>query len=243
MRTTSLVLILGLMALLFDEGWGQVEGEERTISEVNVSQAQESPAQSLHRISVSAGMGVSYVSAEDIVNLVNSRGLGTEKVADFKAGADFFGALGIPLNSDWSLKLEYSYLLYSYNPTGTLVPAEFTVSAHLPMILVQYTLTDAGTYNVKLGAGAGYHIGYLSEKAGSVEDRYTGKGFGTAVDLEANTAFSDDFFGYLGGNIRWEFIGRLTNDAGRSAYLVANSPEPTLHFFSVGARLGFTFYF
>ncbi len=228
MSYSRLIFLLSLLVVL----------SEPSRSQVQVGQQVPGP-----RIGIAGGMGVSYVTAEDIANLVKARGAGDVRASDFKAGAEFFGAVTLPLSSDWGLKAEYSFLIYTYNTTNlSLGTDEFTVSAHLPTVYGQYTLVDAGTYNVKAGVGMGYHLGSLVEKVGNIEERYTGKGLGSAVDLEANTAFSDNFFGYLGGNLRWDFIGRLTNDVGRSPYLTSNSPAPTLNFFSIGARLGFTYY-
>lgn len=228
MRSTRPPFLLAVLYLLAVPGASQVFEEEH---------------QSPPRIGVAGGMGVSYVTAEDIANLVNARSAGGERVSDFKAGAEFFGSVSVPLSVAWGLKFEYSYLIYSYNLTSlTYSASEITISAHLPTLYVQHTLVDAGTYNVKGGLGAGYHFGSLVERVGNIEERYTGKGFGSALDLEANTAFSESFYGYLGGNLRWDFIGRLTNELGRSPYLTSNSPAPTLNFFSAGARLGFTFY-
>jgi hypothetical protein len=222
------ILALGLIGFLPTASWSQAREEAHSLQA---------------RIGIAGGMGVSYVNAEDVANLVSARSVSGERVSDFKAGAEFFGAVTVPFSSDWSVKAEYSYLIYSYSSTsGTYGTSEFTVTAHLPTIYGQYTLIDGGTYNVKAGLGTGYHIGSLVEKVSNIEERYTGKGIGAAVDLEANTAFSDNFYGYLGGNLRWDFIGRLTNELGRSPYLTGNSPAPTMNFFSAGARLGFTFY-
>lgn len=195
------------------------------------------------RVGVSGGMGVSYVTAQDVVDLINAAAGGSERVPEFKAGVEFFGTLVVPLSQEWACKLEYAYLLYSFNTNSLYGPGEFTVAVHLPTVIGQFTLIDGGTYNVKAGAGVGYHFGTFSERYYSIDDRFSGNGIGTLVDLEANTAFGENFFGYLGGNLRWDFIGTLTNAAGREASITAAGPAATLHFFSVGAKLGFTYYF
>jgi hypothetical protein len=200
--------------------------------------------QSNPRIGLSGGMGVSYVSAQDVVDLVNANGGQTERVSEFKAGAEFFCTVTIPVSVDWGLKVEYAYLIFSFNQSfPSLGASEFTAVVHMPTVLGQYTLVDEGTYNVKAGAGIGYHFGSLTERYSNLDDMYTGRGLGAALDLEANTAFGESFYGYLGGILRWDFVGTLTNEAGRSAKLVSMSSDPTLEFFSVGARLGFTYYF
>ena len=195
------------------------------------------------RVGISGGMGVSYVNALDIVDRINAtlRTLGvTEQVSDFNAAVEFFGAVAVPFSEDWAVKLEYAYVLASYNVTSTFLNADFSFVAHMPTIIAQYILVEEGLYNVKVGIGAGYHFGSFSEEYGIVNDKHTGKGVGTKFDLEANTAFGEDFFGYLGADRRWEFIGKLSNTGSSTA---GASPIPTLDFFGVGAKLGFTYYF
>ncbi|MFN0158262.1 MAG: hypothetical protein ACKVRP_09360 [Bacteroidota bacterium] len=195
-------------------------------------------AKSSQGISVSGGMGVSYVSAPDIVDFVNA--FSGERVPEFKSAIEFFGAIKFPLSPRWILKLEYAYMLGTYNVSNS---GEFTFVGHLPSLIGQYVLVGEETYNVKIGAGLGCHVGILSAKDLTLVDDYSGKGIGTKLEVEANTAISESFFAYLGGDIRWDFIGQLTNDAGNAPPSPRTATVPTLHFFSVGAKLGFTFYF
>ena len=192
------------------------------------------------RVGVSGGMGVSYVNALDIVDRINATAGVNERVSDFKSAVEFFGAVDVPVSEDWAVNLEYAYLLASFNVASTFTNTDFSFVAHMPTIIGQYIVLEEGTYNVKVGIGAGYHFGFFSEKYGTVDDTYSGKGIGTKFDLEANTAFGEDLFGYFGADLRWEFIGTLTNG---SSSVAAASPLPTLDFFSVGAKLGFTYYF
>jgi len=189
----------------------------------------------------SGGMGVEYVNAQDIVDYINSLVGPSGRVPDFKTGVQFFVAATLPVVDEWTLKLEYAYLLLSFYPPGTFGVTDFTCAVHMPTLLVQYVLADEGVYNVKVGTGMGYHFGSLTEESPQVSGRWTGKGIGTILDLEANTAFSEEFFGYLGVDLRWDFIGDLQPTlVGGSSSLVET---PSLHFFSLGARLGFTYYF
>lgn len=229
MKSTAWLLVTFVLVSLYDCPAQTVQGQN---------------SQSNARTGVSGGMGVSYVSARDVVDLVNANGGQRERVSEFKAGAEFFCTVTIPVSVDWGLKVEYAYLIFSFNQSFTSLGAsEFTVVVHMPTVLGQYTLVDEGTYNVKVGAGMGYHFGSLTERYLNLDDMYTGKGLGAALGLEANTAFGESFYGHLGGILRWDFVGTLTNEAGRSAKLVTMSSDPTLEFFSVGARLGFTYYF
>jgi len=195
------------------------------------------------RWGIAAGMGVSYADAGDVVDVVNSVVDYSDRSQRFRAGVEFFGAVVVPLSDVVSLKLDYAYLLLSYNGSTPFGPGDFTVKAHLPTLVLQYVLVDEGLYNVKGGAGVGYHFGGLSEQYGTVNGRFNGSGAGGLLELEANTALGDHLFAYLGGTLRWDFIGTLTDDAGRTAGVNASGDAATLRFFSAGARLGLSYYF
>lgn len=184
-------------------------------------------------------MGVNYHNARDIVDRINGNSVTTQRVSDFKSGVEFFGAVSVPLSPDWVIKVEYSYLLASYTQNTNFGNAEFAYHVHMPTLIGQYILYEAEKYNFKLGAGAGYHIASYSEKYSTVDATFTGSGLGTLLELEANTALGEHLFAHLGTQMRWDFIGKLTNAAG-------NTPgnfSTTFSFFSVGARLGMSYYF
>lgn len=191
------------------------------------------------RIGISGGMGVSYVNPQDVVDYINGIGGGRERTPDFKAAVEFFGAVTVPLSSDWALKLEYAYMLSSYTTNFVIGNGQFTVQTHMPTLIGQYVLIDEGVYNLKAGAGAGFHFGSLTQEYFG-NYTYSGTGAGALLELEANTAFGENFYGHLGGNMRWAFIGRLTDSSGAPP---STEFQPTLHFFGAGARLGFTYYF
>ncbi|MGB2958596.1 MAG: hypothetical protein WBG01_14690 [Bacteroidota bacterium] len=207
----------------------------------SVAQAEGGPK--TMRPGFSAGMGVSYVNPTDIVNLVNSTPGTLDRVSEFRAAVEFYGGFSVPLSEEWALKVEYAYLLGSYNVASAFGPAEYTYVTHMPSIIGQYVLVNEGVYNVKVGFGGGYHFGSLSQRIANLEDTYSGSGPGVLADLEANTAFGDHLYGNLGAIVRWEFVGGLTNGNGQSPRATVGSSATTLNFFGIGARLGFTYYF
>lgn len=192
------------------------------------------------RMSVSAGMGVNYHNAQDIVNRINGSGVLSRRIDDFKSGVEFFGTFGLPLSTDWQVKFEYVYLIASYSErTSFGGTADFTYSLHMPTVIGQYVLYAEQTYNFKAGAGFGYHFGRYTERYALVEGDFTGKGIGALLELEGNTALSDNVFAHLGTQLRWDFVGDLKNASGNPP---SGTPSTSLHFFSVGARLGVTVY-
>ncbi|RPH36011.1 hypothetical protein EHM92_05225 [bacterium] len=198
------------------------------------------------RVGVAGGMGVSYMSMTDVVDLANATMGNYQRLPEFKSAAEFFGAATVPVSHDWVLKLEYAYVLASYNVSTTFGngQAEYTAMAHLPSIIVQYVLLNEPVYNVKIGAGGGYHFGTLEAKFFTQDDRYSGTGPGLVLDAEGNTAFGESLYAYLGMNLRWDFIGELTNSMGMTPGVSGEGiAATTMQFFGLGARLGFTFYF
>ena len=238
-------LVLFLSACSAAPGWGQQEWFVRNAGEPAVAPGpakEDSAEPPPRRAQLSAGMGVSYVNPPDVVDLVNTVPGNPGRTSQFKTAVEFFGDVAIPVGGAWTLKVEYAYLLGSYNIDSGVGPAEITFVAHMPTLLLQYTLVHERTYDVRAGVGVGYHFGTLSEKYGSLDDSFTGKGLGFTADVEANTALGEDLFVYLGGNIRWDFIGALSNGAGRPPSVTASAP-PTLTFFGIGARLGLSYFF
>jgi hypothetical protein len=192
---------------------------------------------------LAAGMGVSYVSPRDLVDLINATGGAAGRVPQFRAFGEFFGAFSVPLSADWILKFEYAYLTGSYAVSSLYGPADFSVTAHLPSVIAQYVLASRGTYDLKLGFGAGYHVGTLAEKFLTIDDRYTGRGPGFVAELEGNTAFGEHLFAFLGVNLRWSFIGELANEGGVSPGHASGGGGTTLTLFGAGARLGMSYHF
>jgi hypothetical protein len=148
--------------------------------------------------------------------------------------------VSVPIEGDWAAKVEYAYLLSSYNVATVYPGSEFSVTVHMPSVVGQYALVYHPTYNVKAGFGLGYHFGSYTENYSTASSEYTGSGLSAKVDLEANTAFGENLFAYLGGDLRWEFIGELSDSDSPASNV---GVLPTLHFFSIGAKLGFTYYF
>lgn len=193
------------------------------------------------RVGVGGGLGVAAINATDVVNVVNSTPGALERASAFKAAAEFFGYVSVPVGPDWLVKADYGYTLASYNVATVYETAEYTLSAHLPSLILQYVLHDGGLYCLKAGFGGGYHWGTLHAKYSTLDRDYDASGFGAVAELEGNTALGEDLFMYLGVQLRTEFMGPLEDASGRGP--AVNLEEPTLHWFGAGARIGFSYLF
>jgi len=195
------------------------------------------------RPSLTAGMGVAYHNSQDIVEMINGTYSSGQRVSEFNTSVDFFGSFCYPLSRDWALKLEYSYLLTTYNVPSNFGPGEFTAVLHLPTLFVQYIVVASPLYNIKAGLGAGLHFGTLSIRYGTLDDSYRAAGPGMAMEVEGNTAFAEHVFVQLGVNARWEFVGALKNAADRAPGVNVRGDPVSMHQFGVGARIGFSYVF
>jgi len=201
------------------------------------------PADPLPRPGLSAGMGVLYLSARDVVDLVNASAVPSERVDQFRAVAEFFGAASFPVADVWIIKVEYAFLTGSYAVGSFLGEADFSLTAHMPSVIVQYVVAERGLYNLKIGAGGGFYAGTLAEKYLTIDQRFSGTGGGALAELEANTAFGEHLYAFLGVNLRWSFIGELTGPTGIPPGRGSGGGGTTLAFFAAGARIGFSYYF
>jgi len=195
------------------------------------------------RYGISAGLGVDYLSAPDLANLVNATAGASERVSDFKAMAEFFGAVTIPLSDEWLLKLDYGYLLGSYSMPSAYGLTDYALQVHMPTALLQYVLADEGIYNVVAGAGAGLHVGRLTTTYYSLEQSYTAVGPALMASLEGNTAFGEHLFAHFGLLLRLEMLGSLTDSGGQAPWGSAYGTSTSLSMAGVGVRLGMTYYF
>lgn len=195
------------------------------------------------RVSLSAGMGVEYASYSDVTTLINAYFSAGQAVPRFKSAVEFFGACAVPVSDPWLLKFEYAYTLATFSPQGAYGPATFNVTYHMPSLILQYMLLDRGVYNVRVGAGGGYHFGSMEVNSYYFGGTFTGKGAGLVLEAEANTAFGDHLYAYLGGNIRWESVGPLLDSSGESPGVASSGSAVTLHSFGAGARLGLSYLF
>lgn len=199
-------------------------------------------------VAISGGMGVSYIHASDLIDYMNQFTTANNKVSDFKSAVEFFAAPEISLSSDLGLKVEYAYLLTSYNfsqpSSGSY---NFDYAIHMPTALVFYVI-EGEHYFVKLGGGMGYHFGKFTELSPNSgrESRYTSSGVGFKIELMGNTAFGESLYGVIGGDLRLDFIGTLKDSDGRGLQIRrAYGPiDPVkLRFISAGIKFGLMYYF
>jgi len=194
------------------------------------------------RVTIAGGMAVSYISAPDVVGLIDFTPGAEEQLPAYKTGIQFFGLITVPMFPKWTVKAEYSYLLASYNISSEFGPGgsvDYTLTANLPSVILQYILVDKPEYTVRIGAGVGYHFGKLSTTFFGQELDYTATGIGTVLEIEGMTAVSEHIFALLGANLRWEWIGTLKDPHGHEPTYVSGSTTMTM--FAPSVKIGFAY--
>ncbi len=207
--------------------------------------SQSTPIERNNSFAVFGGMGVHLVSAPDVVEFINTTSAFSQRVDDFGTAVDFFGGIEFPIDGEWGMKAEHSYLFKSYSVLGNLGGTyDFFYSVHSPSLMVQKIISGRG-YFVKLGAGGGYHVGYASQKVSTfgTTTEYTADGIGVKAEIVGQTAFDDDLYGYIGGSLGWEFIGELKDNNGIELTAPNSSKPVTLQYFHAGIRFGINYYF
>lgn len=199
--------------------------------------------QFVHRensFSLFAGMSVNLINAPEIVEYVNATAAYGQTVDDFATAVDFFGGVEFPVNGEWGIKVEHAYLFKSYNFLArTGATYDFFYAVHAPSVLVQKVFSGAG-YFVKMGAGGGYHLGTATETISTfgVSREYSASGAGVKAELVGQTAFDEHLYGYLGGQIGWEWLGEFSG----SDATISLVKTKHLRYFYAGLRFGVTYY-
>ena len=198
------------------------------------------PKERNNSFAIFGGMGIHVVAAPEMVEYINTVTLFSQRVDDFGTAVDFFGGIEFPVGQEWGLKIEHSFLFKSYSVPGKL-SGNYDVyySVQSPSVILQKVIAGKGFF-FKIGAGGGYHFGYASQKVStfSTLTEYSSNGIGLKAEVVGQTAFDENFFGYIGGSLGWEFLGELKDR--QSVNLTApNSTTPvSLRYFHAGVRFG-----
>lgn len=203
----------------------------------------ELPKERANTFSLYGGMGVKLGAAPAMVDYINTFADPSQRASDFATDVEFFGGAEFPLSNEWGGALEYAYLFKSYTlPTSNAGTYTLFYNIHMPTAIAQYVIPGKG-YFMKFGGGIGYHVGSV-EQSNSIygtDSTYTARGFGIKAQAVGETAFDEHLFGYISGDMRWEFFGKLKNSSGNEMRNLGQTAS--LSMFVVGLGFGLIYYF
>lgn len=192
------------------------------------------------------GLGVAAHSAPSIVNYINSvaRPSLDQRINQFSTAAEFYAVPELQVADEWSLGLEYSLLIKSYSlqDQSGFSRSEMSYQVQMPTLLVHYLVFGEG-YRVKLGGGVGYHFVAFDQSFptnGTGETLKTG-GIGIKLDAIGNTKFDESFYGSIGVDLRWDFLGTLARSGASADVARSIAALPQMNFFNAGVKFGVTF--
>lgn len=190
-------------------------------------------------VQITAGLGVSAHSDPSIVDYINQLAAISpdQQLSHFASASEFFITPELQITDDWSLALEYSYMVKSYSVSG-FTQWDFSYTTQMPTLIAHYLLSGEG-YLLKFGGGVGYAFGNMSEQLVSTGTSESRSASGPSIKVEAvgNTEFDEHFWGSIGVDLRGVFAGSLKNST------ISVVPAPKLNFFSAGIKFGVTYQF
>jgi hypothetical protein len=195
--------------------------------------------------SLSAGMGISAFSSPSTADYINSvlQLREQDKIGEFSTAIEFFASPELQISDDWSVALEYSYLVKSYHMSSAAGPgySDFSTTIHMPTLVAHYLIGGQGFW-VKLGGGIGYYLGTFSQSlfgSGQTQE-FTASSPGMKLEAVGNTMFDESFYGYIALDTRWAFKEAFSQSDGTSpAY---QGTAPSLGFLDFGLKLGVAIY-
>jgi hypothetical protein len=199
------------------------------------------PDASSNKFDIVAGMGVKAISISDVINYINSFRPITRE-SNVSIAPEFYFSPEMEITENMGLKLEYSYLIRTFDETVTTGGNySFTIAMNSPTIILHYLIKGNGYY-FKLGGGLGYRFGSFSQKLFSTDELiYYSKGAGLKVDIAGHTSLGGNLYAVIGASLTADFMSDLKDNDG---YTLSNLGK-SFSLGSVGAGLSFglSYYF
>ncbi|MEK6756492.1 MAG: hypothetical protein AABZ02_10115 [Bacteroidota bacterium] len=195
---------------------------------------------------ITLGMGVGAHSAPSIVDYINAvaQPRAEQRLDEFTSAVEFFVVPELQLADEWSAGIEYSLLLksYSLDDRSGYLRSDISYQVHMPTVLVQYLLFGEG-YRLKVGGGVGYHLVRFNQNfyAYGSEETFRAEGLGVKLSAIGNTQFDETFYGSIGIDLRWDFLGTLKRGDGSEAIDRITKAVPKMNFFTLGLKFGIMF--
>lgn len=195
-------------------------------------------------LNISAGMGLNYYLMENLNDYLSYNWGFNNRKDDFNGAVDFFGSIGFDLSQNYSIDLDLSYSINSFNKAIGAGTYEFAYSLLMPALVIIHHLMQNG-YRISIGAGGGYYFANVSERipsSFSLGDFSSG-GFGLIAKVDGISAISTSLFILINLNARYTSLSDVSNDAQSLVINKTNKENLNLSFTSFGLRLGMRYVF
>lgn len=190
---------------------------------------------------VSAGMGLNFVNSPNFNEYINTNFAPPgSRLNDFNSAIEFYGELDYAIKNNFSLAIDYSNLIFSYNTASYVGYYEISYTHFKPSLLAYYNINGNG-YQFKFGAGTGVRIVSLNEKLPNLSSNiyYKSTGYGFLLRFNGNTLLSGDMYANIGADFRIDFPGNLKGDF--YLYDNINNKKVNLNGVAFSIKLGITY--
>jgi len=198
------------------------------------------------RFDISASMGLKIITVKDLVDYINYYiPYNQDEFKSVTTSPEFMINAEYRFDENYGLKLEYNYILKSYNLENTkdllLYNISINYNYHSTSLLFDYIIRDPG-YLLKFGIGPSFYYSLLYQKTplSKNEEEFHTSGLGLKTDIYGHTQFGKNVYMLIGLNFQVGWLGDLKNKNGD--YL-SPKQKVSMSFISAGVNLGMVFYF
>ncbi|RCK71924.1 MAG: hypothetical protein IGBAC_0724 [Ignavibacteriae bacterium] len=192
---------------------------------------------------LSGGIGVHLFNSPSLTDYLNS--LSLHRYDDFIVNPEFSVSFGRQISKNYSLNLDYTYIINSFNIENVTTKIENQLNIHIPIIILYHYYRTNGVI-LKLGLGAGYSYAVFSRKIFVMQtEKFFSRGFGLKLAIEANTPFGDNIYGLIAGDVKFMLMSELRNSVSEKLTFRYGNQNKSLDldFFNIGLKFGIIYYF
>ena len=170
---------------------------------------------------------------------------GENKPSDFSTFFEIAGEYGYELtkNSQIGLEVNYEFNSYEYDNIFSASKFRFKIDYLSPSINY-YLIIKKPTYKVKIGGGIGPRFCFVSQNLYTTKEiSYKSSGYGISLKIDGSTLFSQNLFLFIGGDVRYNIIGKLEDNNKNNLKFWGSSENLDFSILTFSIKIGFTYNF
>lgn len=190
----------------------------------------------------SGGLGVHIFNSLNLTDYLNT--LSIKRFDDFIINPEFFLSVGKQILENYSLNIDYTYIINSFNTQILLGNIENHLTIHIPALILYRDFYSNGGI-LKLGAGLGYSYAILGRRVfGTNIEKFFSNGAGVKLALELNTPFGDNFYGVISSSLNIFLMSTFKNRSNEKLSFRYGDKNKNLDldFFNLNLRFGLIYY-
>ncbi len=198
------------------------------------------------QIDISAGMGLNFLTSPSFKDYINANFAPVnDQLQSFKSSVEFVGEGAYSISNNFQIGIEYGLQLDSYSTSsGRAGFYEAKYTQHKPSVIAYYVVPGEG-YKFKFGGGVGLRLLQMEEQLANSPTPidYSATGFGFLFKAQGHTLLSGNFYATVGADLRYDMPGEPESSSGNKIIDASVNDSVNLNMFSVGVKLGVSYFF